>query len=237
MTPIQTHAGIRTATAADAPFVHQRTAREFARARRHSRFVSFLKIGLPLVAVAIVAGGIAVTWLARSLPENVSVASTFVENGRMVMEDPNMSGYDKQGRPYSMVARRAFPSLNGAGVVDLEGIRANLTVADDTTADIEAAKGTYDQKAETLRLFGNISVKTSSGMTMKLSEADIDMKTGTMTGVGPVAIDTQTQTIRSGSMQVADSGKTISFGDRVKMTLMPNGADTVAQTLPKADDL
>lgn len=198
-----------------------RSAREFARARRHSRLVAVLKIGLPLLAAVIVAGGLAVTWLARYLPDNVSIRSTSIDDGRIVMEDPRMSGFDKNDRPYSMIARRAFQSLDGGGI-DLEAVRANVAAGAGSTADIAAAKGHYDAGAQTLKLTGGVKVDTSDGMSVLLDAADIDLAGGNMTSPGPVHIATQNQTIEAGSLRVQDGGKVLSFGRKVRMTLLPS---------------
>lgn len=200
---------------------HVRSEREFARARRHSRVVRLLKIGLPALALVIVFGGVAVTWFARSLPDDVSISSASLDNGRIVMEDPRMTGFDKAGRPYSMIAQRAIQSLDGGGV-DLEGIKANVAVRADTKADIIARKGHYDQKAQQLRLYDDIIVNTTDGMSIKLSDAQIDLAAGDMVGKGPVAIDMPNQTIAAGSLTVRNGGKLLSFGDRVQMTILPS---------------
>jgi lipopolysaccharide export system protein LptC len=206
---------------------NRRSEKEFARARRHSRLVSLLKLGLPALAALIVVGGIAVTWLARALPDNVSVSAAGLENGRIVMEDPRMSGYDKNQRPYSMVAQRAIQALDGSGI-DLEEVKANITISDSATADVLAARGHYEQKTQQLRLYEGVKVDTSSGMSIRLADARIDLASGSMVGAGPVSITTPNQTIEAGSLDVKDGGKVLGFGGPVKMTLLPNPGETPA---------
>ena len=83
-----------------------RVEAEFARARRHSRHVRLLKIGLPIVATLIFIGGGLAVWLARSLPDDVSVSAASIDKGRVVMQDPRMSGVDEQ-RPSVRTGRAA----------------------------------------------------------------------------------------------------------------------------------
>ncbi|GGE21695.1 hypothetical protein GCM10011390_46320 [Aureimonas endophytica] len=198
-----------------------RMEREFARARRHSLFVRLLRIGLPAAAAVIVGGGVIVTWAARSLPEGASVESASLSGDGIVMEAPRMSGFDKNNRPYSMVAERAIQALGGEGGVDLERIQANVTVSNDSTAAIVADKGHYDQAAQKLRLASNIKVDTSDGMTIALKAADIDLKSGTMQGHGPIEIVSPNQTIRAGGMEVRNGGAGLTFDGRVSMTIKP----------------
>lgn len=208
-----------------------RRIKEFSRARKSSRRARLLKVGLPIVAVTIVAVGVALTWLARSLPDNLSVASTSIDDGRVVMQDPRMSGLDSKNRPYQLIAERAFQSLKGGGV-DLEKLSAKVAVNDDTEAQIKAAAGHYDQASEQLTLSGGIVVQTTSGISIQMTSARIEFEGGNLDGQGPVTIKTPNQSIESSSLKVSDGGKTLSFGGRVKMLLNPSAVDVEA---PAAD--
>jgi lipopolysaccharide export system protein LptC len=207
----------------------ERSAREFARARRHSRFVRMLKIGLPVAALVIVVSVVAALWLARSLPGNFSLAATSIEDGRLVMQDPRMSGSDSNDRPYAVIAQRAVQSLTG-GNIDLEGIRAELALDERTNAVISAANGVYNPDDETLHLSDDIAVDTSDGIAVRLSSADIDLAAGRLVGSGPVTITAPNQRLESGSLAIEDSGARFTFADRVKLTLLPEGSDDDTQT-------
>lgn len=208
---------------------NSRSEKEFARARQHSRLVTLLKLGLPALAALIVVGGIAVTWLARALPDNVSVSAAGIQDGRIVMEDPRMSGYDKNQRPYSMVAQRAIQAL-GDGGIDLEKVKANVTISDSATADIVAANGHYEQKTQQLRLYDGVEIDTTNGMSIRLSDARIDLASGSMLGAGPVKITMPNQTIEAGSLDVKEGGKVLGFGGPVKMTLLPGESPALSPT-------
>lgn len=207
-----------------------RPEREFLRARRHSRRVRLLKIGLPVIATLIVLVALLLTWLARSLPVDLSAASTSIENGRLVMQDPRMSGVDGNTRPYSMTAARAIQSLTGGGI-DLEGVKASLTVDENTTADLTARNGRFDPKGNTLRLFDDITVNTTSGIEVKLDSADIALADGRLEGSGPVSVQTPNQRLESGNVTISEGGKRLTFGGRVRLTLLPtnsSGSDTLS---------
>lgn len=208
-----------------------RRASEFRRARRHSRKVAVLKVALPLVAVLIVAGGAGATWLARSLPDELPLNAFGLENGRLVMQDPRLSGTDGQDRPYSMVAKRAIQSLTGGQGVELEGVKANVGISAEATAEIVASRGLYDATAQTLRLYEGLEVTTSDGMTIEMSAADIALDGGSMEGAGPVEIRTENQTVEAGTLSVAKGGQSLSFRGGVKMTLLPS-SETATPSLP-----
>ncbi len=193
---------------------------EFSRAARHTRLVRILKIGLPVVAAAILVGGLTLVWLARSVSEDVAVSSAAIDDGSVVMQDPRMSGVDSKNRPYQLIATRAVQSLDGGGIT-LEAIQAKVPIGEDATADIRSDTGYYDATAGTLQLSKGISVETTNGVSVRLAGADIDLSSGTMDGRGPVVIRSGTQTIEAQSLKVSDSGKFLSFGGRVKMLINP----------------
>lgn len=204
----------------------QRSGDAFARARRHSRRVRFLKVGLPAIATVMVLLGVGAAYVARSLPGELSFASSTLEDGRLVMQDPRMSGSDSRDRPYSMTARRAVQAVAGsASGVDLEGVRADIAVDESTNATIQAGNGYYDVGTERLRLFDDIEVETTSGIAIRLSEAEIDLAGRSMQGQGPVVITTPNQRLESGSVVIEEGGERLSFGDRVKLTLLPSASD------------
>ncbi|MBB3952254.1 LPS export ABC transporter periplasmic protein LptC [Aureimonas jatrophae] len=194
--------------------------REFGRARRHTRLVRSLRVGLPVVAGLIVLAGLAVTWFARALPVDVAFASTSIVDGRLVMEDPRLSGVDGNDRPYSMIADRAIQALGGSGI-DLETVRASLSVDPETTAELTAAKGRFDTTNNMLRLYDQIAVDTSSGIKIRLDSADVHLNEGRLMGNGPVEISTPSQRLEAGNVSISEGGKTLSFGNRVKLTLLP----------------
>ncbi len=198
----------------------------FDRARRHSRRVRLLKIGLPAVATVMVVIGIGAAYVARSLPGELSFASSTLEDGRLVMQDPRLSGSDSRDRPYSMTARRAIQSVAGStSGVDLEGVRADIAVDDSTNATVQAGNGFYDVASERLRLFDDIEVDTTSGIAIRLSQAEIDLGQRSMQGQGPVVITTPNQRLESGSVVIEEGGERLSFGGRVKLTLLPSASD------------
>ncbi len=207
--------------------------REFERARRHTRMVRVLRIGLPVIAGAIVVAGLAITWFARSLPVDVAFASTSIVDGRLVMADPRLSGVDGNDRPFSMIADRAIQALGGTGI-DLETVRANLSLDAETTAELTAAKGRFDTGTNTLRLYDQIAVNTSSGIRIRLSSADVTLDDGRLQGNGPVEISTPGQRLEAGNVTINQGGKTVSFANRVKLTLLPRNAADAPSTEPPA---
>ena len=65
---------------------------QYQLALRHSRRVRRLKIALPAASFLLVAGFLVVSFLATQLPDGVTVTSASIEDGKLVMYRPTLTG-------------------------------------------------------------------------------------------------------------------------------------------------
>ncbi|RFC63190.1 LPS export ABC transporter periplasmic protein LptC [Fulvimarina endophytica] len=200
-----------------------RQAREFASARRSGRRVKTLKIVLPVVGCLIVAAGIAITVVARAIPDGVRLSNASIQDGRVVMDDPRMSGVDANDRPFQLVAQKAMQAITG-GAVDLEGINAKVSISDDASAVIRASAGHYDPEGQKLNLTGKLDVQTTDGMEIAMRSAAIDLDEGVLTSDEPLFIQTSRQEIRANALRLSDSGDKIRLSGGVSIVLKPDRA-------------
>ena len=63
------------------------------------------------MAIVISLGFIAVSWLKTMIPDNLSIGGARIEDGRIVMEKPAISGRNGDGISYFMNARRALQAI------------------------------------------------------------------------------------------------------------------------------
>ncbi|MDY8108122.1 LPS export ABC transporter periplasmic protein LptC [Fulvimarina sp. 2208YS6-2-32] len=221
---------------ADSAAGNAKIAREFEKAARSGRRSRILKFVLPLLAVLIVIGGIGVTLVARVVPDGVNLAGATIQDGRVVMDDPRMSGVDSNDRPFELVAQKAMQAITG-GAVDLEGIDAKISVSEDTTAMIRASAGHYDPNEQKLDLSGGLTVETNDGLSVSLRSAGIDLADGSMTTRDPVHIRTADQDIKANGMTLSDNGERVQFFGGVSIILKPAGAaDETDQALTIIDE-
>ena len=158
-----------------------------------------------------------------SLPENLdlSVARLSVTRNSIIMDRPQITGFDADKREYSVTADRAIQALTNPNAVRLEEIAATVTVEGQGTADISAESGDYDNKESTLKLHGDIAVDSSGGYSLRMNGADIDLRDGTMSSANPVTVSYQDSTTVGGSISVSGGGQVIVLGGGVRTTLMP----------------
>lgn len=193
----------------------------FIRATRHSGRVRFLKIAMPLAGLVIIAGLIlSYVWSALSLP-SASIASMAIVEGRMVMSNPEVTGFDSSKRPYKVVAQQAIQDPKEPKKVELSEIDASVPMDEGSFARILAGSGFLDGKAKTLKLGDTIHVKTDDGMTMQLEEAHIDFDKGLLTTERPIAMESARASIAADKLTVEENGRRVIFENRVRMTIHP----------------
>lgn len=196
-------------------------ATAFDRAERHSRNVRRLKWLLPAIALTTAAAFGAYSYASRPTAISVSTEGQEIADGKLVMANPKLEGFTKDGRPYSMTADRAVQNFEQQGIIDLEGIDARMPVQADNWATVVANGGTYDRTANTLQLSGDITLTTEDGMIAKLESADLDIGAGSMKSSAPVDIRREGSSITADSMNMLDDGKLLVFEKRVRMNIDP----------------
>ena len=206
--------------------------RAFRAARRHSRFVRFLRVALPVAVVLIMTGMALVTWfnplrMLAALPVNVN--DLVVSGTKITMEQPRVNGFTKDQRAYEFTAEAAAQDLTKPDIVELRKINAKVEMEDKSTMNMKAATGVYDTKHEMLKLEGNILLTSTNGNTGKLSEAMIDVRQGNVVSDSPVELEMLQGILNANKLEIVDSGTLIRFHGGVSMVLMLNGT-----AVPKA---
>lgn len=209
-----------------------KTETVFRAARRHSRRVRVFRIVLPLVAVVCIAVFSWFTFLATPPSVSVTVSSAGIENGKLVMTNPKLSGFTGNNLPYSMTAARATQAIGNTNVFTLEKIDAKLPLTPEQTAKLQAGSGVYDNVKQSLKLADGVTVTTSDGMVAKLNSADVDIATGKMRTNEPVDIKNGDSNLTADSMSISKRDGLVIFENRVELTLDPGA---LKKSAPQAD--
>ncbi|HVT55153.1 MAG TPA: LPS export ABC transporter periplasmic protein LptC [Xanthobacteraceae bacterium] len=195
----------------------------FQAAKLHSRRVHLLRRVLPIVAgVALVLVSL---WLyfdplryVRDLP--VSVGALKISGTKLTMEAPRLTGYSKDGHPYSITAKSAAQDLTRTSVIELNDIVGKFTTSERGETVLSAANGVYDSKTEQMHLFGGIKIRSDEGgYSGVLQEAVGEPKKGHMVSQSPVAITFNEGNLRSDRVEVLDHGKAAIFTGNVVVNL------------------
>ena len=199
-----------------------RRIRAFKAARKHTRLVRMLRIGLPaiatlLIAIMLVPAGIKTFSIGPVVFDNLRF-----EDGALVMERPRLTGENNDHGPYVISAERAAQDAADPSLVRLYEIEGDIGLGGTDRARISAARGKFQQSNEKLELTGDVRVVTTSGYDFRSPTAYADFEEGTLTTNNPVDILMLNGTLRADNVTVRDGGELIVF-DRVRIVTRMGG--------------
>lgn len=201
--------------------------RAFHQARRHSRWVRFAKIAIPLGSL--LAMGL-VGFFAYFNPfrqiENLTFGAIGVSGTNVTMEAPKLTGFKNDNRPYEVTASAATQDVKNPNFVELKDLRARLVTDDKgSVARLEADIGVLDTQKERMDLRQNVRVRTNEGQEVLLRSALVDFKRGTVVSNEPVTVILgDNGQIEAQGLRVTDNGKVMTFSGRVHTTLLPGSS-------------
>jgi lipopolysaccharide export system protein LptC len=198
--------------------------RAFRSARSHSRTVRTLRVAVPLAMVLVVGGLTLWTWLnpMRLLLKVPDIGGDLVVSGtKITMQQPKVTGFTRDLRPYEFTAKAAAQDLTRPDVVELHDLHGKLQMQDSTTTEVSAQSGVYNSKMETLKLGEHTVVTSTSGYKVLLDNATIDIRSTRLVTEDPVQVEMRQGRLDARRMEVLDSGNVLRF-DGVRMTLKPD---------------
>lgn len=200
-------------------------AHVFRRAMRHSRHVRALRIWMPTVAVLLLGGAIAWTWLdpLRAIGRLPVTADHLTVSGtKITMAAPKLSGFTRDSRKYDLTARAATQDVTNPDIMEFQDITAKFEAPDRTQVDLTANKGIYNRKTFLLTLSDNVVLVASNGYRIRLNEVTADTRGGTIVSEKPVHVEMLQGTLDAKRLEVLQSGDLLNFEGGVQMTIVPS---------------
>jgi len=195
---------------------------EFKRAIKHTGKVKLLKIVLPIIGVLVILGISGALIINSLLSAGITVDNITASNGKLVMENPQLNGFDSNQRPYNLNANMAVQDAENPMLVELLEISASLPIDDLISANISAGQGFYNADEKTLALDQKVHVVTNNGMSLTLQDADVDIGAGTLTTDNAILATSPQADISAQSLVVHENGAHLIFEGGVRMTLRPD---------------
>ncbi len=192
---------------------------------RHSRLVRVLRVGIPVVMVSVAAAFGVYHWfdplrVLTRLP--ISNDGLVISGTKIIMRQPKLTGYTKDGRPYTVTARTAAKDLTNPDILEMEDIRTVLVAPDGRNVEVTAQSGRYDGKIEHLRLLNGVVI-SSPEYQIKLQDALISVRAGTVVSEQPVEVNMLQGTLKANRVEVRESGAIIGFEGDVRLLLDREG--------------
>lgn len=188
---------------------------------RHSRFVSAMKIALPLGAVALTA---TVLIYSGIFDQRDRLDITFREiatlNNDLRMVSPRVTGLDSSGHPYLLTADTATQAKGQPSHIALDNVQADLKLSDDTDwVSLSSASGLLDTETEILDLHQKIDIYASTGYEFHGTSARIDFRGGTVASDEPVQGHGPLGTLRADRMTANNGERKMRFTGHVKVRI------------------
>ncbi|MCS5596884.1 MAG: LPS export ABC transporter periplasmic protein LptC [Alphaproteobacteria bacterium] len=145
----------------------------------YTKFVRSMRVVLPLAALGLVSvlfvfSGDNKDLIKAPPPKEEIVKQASI--GKNELLDPRFDTYDKEGRPYTITAVRAFQTMDNSDVIYLEKPVADSTMSDGAWIALESVSGVYNQLAQTLELEGKVKLYHDAGYSLLMEQLDIDLK-------------------------------------------------------------
>jgi lipopolysaccharide export system protein LptC len=141
-----------------------------ARADRHTRVVGWLKVVLPLAALAILS---TLFLVARRIDPEAALPYAEVDVEELAREPrmtaPTYAGTTSDGASVTLSAEEARPAAEGSPA-QAAGLRLDLATPDGGRTELVAADARMDDTAKELVLSGGVTVTTSTGYRLETAE-------------------------------------------------------------------
>ncbi|GMG84896.1 hypothetical protein LNKW23_41120 [Paralimibaculum aggregatum] len=197
---------------------------------RYSRRVRWMKIVLPVVALALI-GTIFLAGRrldqAQSLlsPEEIAALSAGLR-----LENPRIAGRTESGEPFILQALWAEPESAMPDRISLERPRGEVTLADGRLLTGRAATGLLERGEGRMWLENGVTLETSDGYRFETERLKVLLGTREAEAPGPVQGEGPRGSIEAGTMQItseptgggARGAARIVFQDRVRVVFIPN---------------
>lgn len=190
----------------------------------HSRLVFWLKIVLPLIALAILS---TLFLVSRNIGGNGTVPFSDVDLDALARDPqlsaPQYSAMTEDGAALTVQSDLARPTA--AGVV-ATAIAARYESQGGLRIDLSAAEGSFDEVAGTLSMSGGVEVETSSGYRLETGDLTGRLDRTQLSAPGAVVAEAPFGRIDAGAMQLdredGNSGDSILvFKNRVRLVYDP----------------
>lgn len=192
----------------------------------YSRFVTAMRIVLPLVALAIVVLVIAWPQLGEK-PKKFSLNASKVtvhDSGGQQMINAHFTGTDSTGHPFTVTADKASQKKQLPNLIDMAFPKADMTMKSGAWVALSAKKGVYDRKTEKLDLTENVTVFHDSGYEFRTSAAIVDLTTSSAEGSAPVTGQGPGGNLSAAGFRILERGKTLLFTGKSRMALFPSAS-------------
>lgn len=199
-----------------------------ARMDRHTRLVGWLKVALPLTALAILS---TLFLVARRIDPEAALPYAEVDVEDLAREPrmtaPTYAGTTADGSALTLTADEARPGSEGVST-QAAGLRLELATPDGGRTDLLAASAVMDDASRQVLLSGGVVVTTSTGYRLETAELVAKLDRTGLESRSPVVATGPAGEIRADGMVLGQDIRTpgsyvLVFKGGVRLVYQPGG--------------
>jgi lipopolysaccharide export system protein LptC len=193
----------------------------------HTRLVGWLKIVLPLLALAILS---TLFLVARTVDPEGAIPYATVDVADRLREprmvDPTYAGVTADGASLMLMAAEARPDKGAESPGNAKSLTGSLETPDGSRTDLVAALASIDGIGRKITLSGGVDIRTSSGWTVQSESLTAAMDQTEIEAVTPVTAAGPAGTVTANAMRLtqnpSDPGRyLLVFNGAVKLVYVP----------------
>ena len=193
----------------------------------YSRFVSWLKVLLPVSALALLS---TMFLISKSIDPTTALSYARVNleelTGDQRIDSPKFSSVTEDGAALSFSAKSAVPDTEKQNVFTADVLTARIETPDGGAVDIDAAKAVIDGTANRVNLSGGVTLVTSTDYEIATDGLITAMDATYAKSSGPVEATGPMGQMTAGSAEITRQGDGSStyllvFKDGVKLVYKP----------------
>jgi lipopolysaccharide export system protein LptC len=195
----------------------------------HSTAVAWLKVALPLLALAILS---TLFLVSRTIDPSDAIPFADVDIADRVREPrltaPTWAGVTDDGAAMTIAADEARPQHNGNTNANASALVVELDMPNGGSSKLVAAQGVLDSAKQMLTVSGNVTITTSTGYELTSDAMTAALNRTSLVSETPVAGNGPVGTLSGGAMELrkADDGSdsyVLILKNGVKLVYQPSG--------------
>jgi lipopolysaccharide export system protein LptC len=192
----------------------------------HSRVVAVLKVGLPLVALGLLASLFLIQTEDR-LGRNIVFSRGDVDalGSGLTISNPTFTGTTRGEDTFHFTAETVEPDAAPPQRARISALRGQVDFRNGPSVEVTAEAGDLDIPTQRLDLAGAVRIATSDGYRMRADSVALDLRAGTLAATGAVETTGPLGRIDSGDLHIAPAGadeaRRFSFGKGVRLVYDP----------------
>lgn len=205
----------------------------------YSRFVTVMKAGLALTAVAVVAALLLLSGTFDGPDElDITFSETDTRTDDLRMVRPRIADVDALGRPYMLTAAGAVQDTDNPAIIHLEDVAGDLEgEASSSWTAASARAGLLNTDEEWIDLETDVEVFTDDGFQFRGEKVRVHLDSGDIASDTPVFAQGPIGTAEGGGLRVTGSGDTITLINGAKIIIFDSGTgDGVAGLFEPEDE-